>query len=410
MHPGRVVIVGGGIGGLTVAAALQAAGWEVVVCERAAESREIAAGISLWPNAMRVLRRLDVSEAVQAAGSVATGSRIRTWYGAPLGPCIVDGLEERFGAPLVGLHRAFLRGILGSALDSRALRLGAECVAVEPAGHGAVVHLADGGQEAGGVVVGADGTRSVVREALGSREPLTYSGYVSMRGIVPLAADLAGRLPTGEWWGRGCLFGVAALGGNQAYWWASWRQPEGLVRELEDDKRALLMRFRAWHDPIPELIDASMAEAIVHTPLYERPSAHRWADAAVVLVGDAAHPMLPALGQGACQAIEDAAALAGALVEAPDVPTALGFYEQRRRQHAELVVRYARRTAKLAHLANPAAQAIRNVVFRTIGRTTVQSVLDQIIGRERSEVASDGGPAVPRKTGDITDSTAPPGP
>jgi 2-polyprenyl-6-methoxyphenol hydroxylase-like FAD-dependent oxidoreductase len=387
VEPGRVVIVGGGIAGLTAAIALRATGWEVVVCERAPEVREVAAGISLWPNAVRVLRRLGVGEAVEAAGCVATGSRLRTWRGAALGPSTVDQLAERFGAPLVVLHRAFLQGILCSAFDRQTLRLGAECVAVEPEAHGAVVHLADGGVEAGRMVVGADGIHSLVRETVGSQEPITYSGYLSMQGVVPLGLDLAGRLRTGESWGRGALFGAAMLGGNQAYWWASWREPELPAGDREDDKRALLVRFGEWHDPIPELIDASMAEAIVRTPLYERTAVDRWTHGAVVLVGDAAHPMLPSLGQGACQAIEDAAALAHALAEAPDVAVALRAYERRRRPRAEMVVRQARRMARLAHLANPAAQAVRDAAFRATGRSDALRRLDRIIGHEELEVA-----------------------
>jgi 2-polyprenyl-6-methoxyphenol hydroxylase-like FAD-dependent oxidoreductase len=408
VDPGRVVIVGGGIGGLTAAVALQAVGWEVVVCERAPELREVAAGISLWPNAVRLLRRFGVGDAVEAAGSVATGSRVRTWYGAPLGPCMVDELAERFGAPLVVLHRAFLQGILRSALDGQVLRLGAECVAVEPAARGAAVHLAAGGVERGRVVVGADGLDSMIRESVGGHEPPRYSGYVSMRGVVPLSLNLAGRLLTGESWGRGSLFGVATLGGNQAYWWASWREPEQPAGGREDDKRALLGRFGAWHDPIPELIDGSLAEAIVRTPLYERPPAGRWADGTVVLVGDAAHPMLPSLGQGACQAIEDAAALASALAAAPDIGAALGEYERRRRPRAELVAQRARRTARLAHLANPAAQTLRDAAVRATGRAGARRRLDRIIGYEESEVAWSWPVAGRGKAGDVADSTDPP--
>jgi 2-polyprenyl-6-methoxyphenol hydroxylase-like FAD-dependent oxidoreductase len=383
VHPGRVVIVGGGIAGLTAALALQASGWDVLVCERAAELQEVAAGILLWPNAVRALRRLGVGGAVEAEGAVATGSRLRTWRGAPLGPPVVGELATRFGAPLVVLHRALLQGILRSALKGKVLRLGSRCVAVEADGDGGAVHLADGSVEPGGVVVGADGIDSLVRGAVGSREPLRYSGYVAVRGVVPLGADLAGRLLTGESWGRGSVFGAAILGGNQAYWWASWREPEDLGREREDDKRALLVRFGDWHDPIPELIDGCLAEAIVRTPLYERPCAGHWTGGAVALVGDAAHPMLPDLGQGACQAIEDSAALAGALAEAPDVAAALGEYERRRRPRAELVVRRTRRMARLAHLTNPAAQALRDAAFRTMGRPGALQRLDRIIGHDQ---------------------------
>jgi 2-polyprenyl-6-methoxyphenol hydroxylase-like FAD-dependent oxidoreductase len=359
-----VVIVGAGIGGLCAAIALRRFGLRVVVLERAAELREVGAGILLWPNAMRVLRRLDVGAAVEEAGAVATRAGLHSSRGNPLGPGLVEELAARFDAPLVVVHRGLLQAILLDALDQGVLRLGAECVGVAQDAAGVTVRLADGSIEQGDLVVGADGLHSRVRTVLVGDGPPRYSGYTAWRGIVPLDLSLADRLRPGESWGRGCLFGVARLGGNQAYWWASARIGEGAGGSPAEEKAAVERRFGIWHDPIPELIDATLEQAIVRSSLYDRPPLPRWSAGRVGLLGDAAHPMLATLGQGACQAIEDAAVLGDAVGAGPDVTVALQAYGARRASHAAAVVRRSRRAGRLAHLRHPLAVAVRDACLR----------------------------------------------
>ena len=359
-----MVIVGAGVGGLCAAIALRRFGLRVVVLERAAELREVGAGILLWPNAMRVLRRLDVGAAVEEAGAVATRAGLHSSRGNPLGPGLVEELAARFDAPLVVVHRGLLQAILLDALDQGVLRLGAECVGVAQDAAGVTVRLADGSMEQGDLVVGADGLHSRVRTVLVGDGPPRYSGYTAWRGIVPLDLSLADRLRPGESWGRGCLFGVARLGGNQAYWWASARIGEGAGGSPAEEKAAVERRFGIWHDPIPELIDATLEQAIVRSSLYDRPPLPRWSAGRVGLLGDAAHPMLATLGQGACQAIEDAAALGDAVGAGPDVTVALQAYGARRASRAAAVVRRSRRAARLAHLRHPLAVAVRDACLR----------------------------------------------
>jgi 2-polyprenyl-6-methoxyphenol hydroxylase-like FAD-dependent oxidoreductase len=332
----------------------------VVVLEQAAEMREVGAGMLLWPNAMRVLQGLEVGAAVEEAGAVAPHLALRSARGTPLGADLAGRAAARFRAPRVMVHRGLLQAILLAALDQDVLRLGVRCVGVDQEARGVTVRLADGGTEHGDLVVGADGLHSRVRAVLVGDGPPRYSGYTAWRGIVPLDRSLADRLHPGESWGRGCLFGVARLGGNQAYWWASARAGEGPGGSPAEEKATVERCFAVWHDPIPELIDATLEQAIVRSGQYDRPPLRSWSTGRVGLLGDAAHPMLASLGQGACQAIEDAAALGDAVGAGADATAALQAYGARRAPHAAAVVRRSRRLARLAHLRHPLAVAVRD--------------------------------------------------
>jgi 2-polyprenyl-6-methoxyphenol hydroxylase-like FAD-dependent oxidoreductase len=360
----QVVIVGAGFGGLCAAIALRRSGLEVVVLEQATKLREVGAGVLLWPNAMRVLQQLGVGAAVEDAGAVVADTALRSARGTPLGARLVEEGVARFDAPMVVVHRGLLQTILLAALDQHVLRLQAKCVGVTQDEQGVTVRLADGSTEHGDLVVGADGLHSQVRTVLVGDGPPRYSGYTAWRGIVPLDRSLADRLRPGESWGRGCLFGVAMLGGSQAYWWASARTGERVGGSPAEEKAAVERRFRIWHEPIPELIDATLEQAIVRTCQYDRPPLRCWSAGRVGLLGDAAHPMLASLGQGACQAIEDAAALGDAVGAGSDVTLALRAYGARRAPHAGAVVRRSHRVARLAHLRHPLAIAARDAFLR----------------------------------------------
>lgn len=354
----RALIVGGGIGGLTAAIALRSVGLEVVVFERAAELREVGAAITLWPNAVEVLRRLGVGEAVEAAGVVQTEGGLRTWRGA--------GLAAVALGPLVVVHRASLQTALHGALDRDVLQLGVECSAVDQDADRALVRFADARCLQGDLVIGADGLRSSVRAAAFGNDLPRYSGYTAWRGVVPLDERLASRIRPAESWGGGALFGITRLGGSQVYWYASARIAEESGGSATDEKAELLRRFERWHDPIPALIDATAAEGILRTRLYDRPPLARWSVGRVALLGDAAHPMLPNLGQGACEAIEDAAVLAEELSRSVEVEPALEAYDRRRRARAAMLARRSRQLARIAHLHNPVAVGLRNAVLRTV--------------------------------------------
>jgi 2-polyprenyl-6-methoxyphenol hydroxylase-like FAD-dependent oxidoreductase len=376
----RALVVGAGIAGLAAAIALQRSGREVVVLERAPELRGIGAGISLWPNAVNALRRLGIGDAVESAGAPAHDAAFRSRRGSQLGASITAQLPGRFGAPLVIVHRARLQAVMLEALAPAAVRLGAECVGVTQDERDATVHLAAGGTEQGAVVIGADGLHSRVRSALLADGLPRDAGITAWRGVVPLDDGLRRGIRSGESFGRGALFGVAGLDGSQAYWWASVRCVDTEGADPAAEKASLLHEFSRWHAPIPELVAATPPEAIIRTRLYERSPLEQLSRARVALVGDAAHPMLPNLGQGACQAIEDAVVLADALEGTHDVVTALARYSALRAGHTAAVIRASGQMSRVAHVRSPLAVGLRNGLMRASPPSLALRRLGPILG------------------------------
>ena len=298
----KAIIVGGGIGGLATAVALDQRGWQVEVLERAPAFTEAGAGLSLWPNALRALDRLGLGDTVRGRAVPTGQAGIRDAAGRWLSRSDTAELERRFG-PTALVHRADLLADLRAAVPGESLRSGITVRAVRP--DGTVRH--SGGESQADLVVGADGLRSVVRSSVWPDAPAPrYVGYTSWRLITP-------PVPVGEScesWGRGERFGYARLPDGRVYCYAAANAPEG---ETGDGLAGLRRRFGGWHDPIPALLAAADPDAVLHHDLYELPPLAVYASGRVALVGDAAHAMTPDLGQGACQALEDAVVLARTL-------------------------------------------------------------------------------------------------
>lgn len=383
----RVVVVGAGIGGLAAAIGLRRDGHEVVVLERAEEIAPLGAGISLWPNAINALGRLGLRDAVLAVGNPVGAGSIHTWRGDVLLADDPSTFPSRFGAPLVVLHRADLHHQLLSALDAGVLRTGADVLDISQHPQGTAAHLADGSTEQGDFVVGADGIRSTVRAAVLKDGPPRYSGATGWRAVTPIDPGLLERTADGEYWGRGRLFGIVRLGPDSAYWFAATKAAEGQTGSPAEEKAAVLAGVEGWADPIPALVQATAPEVILRHDLYDRPASGPWGKARVTTLGDAAHPMLPNLGQGACQAIEDAAALSDALrpgTSRPDdaipVETDLRAYESARMARAHDVVRQSRRVGRMALLDGTLSEGARNLLLRSLPRRARERQAARIIG------------------------------
>ncbi|WP_409495620.1 FAD-dependent monooxygenase [Amycolatopsis sp. cmx-11-12] len=344
MH--KAIVVGGGIGGLSAAIGLHGIGWEVTVLERAPELTAVGAGISLWPNALRSLETLDIhldKLREQASGGLhdREGRRITRWD--------ADAFRRHHGRPLAAIHRADLIAALHDALPAGCVRTGIEVTNPEDLD-------AD-------VIVAADGIHSGLRKRLWPRHPEpVYSGSTAFRAVTALPHPT--ELSTS--WDDGAEIGVIPLHDGRVYWWASYVAEPGI--RYEDPKAYLRRRFGGWHEPIPELIAASTPEALLHHDLYllgtPLPSYVR---GRVALLGDAAHAMPPFLGQGGCQAIEDAVVLAAALSTTEDVDAALKSYDEQRRPRSQAVVKSSVQAGRMGpQLRNPLAVAIRNSVFRML--------------------------------------------
>lgn len=345
--------MGAGIGGLTAAIALRRAGWRPIVLERAERFEPVGAGISLFPNAVRCLRELGLAERIAAVPAMSAAGSLRTWRG--------DRLTSVEVSQLMVVHRAALHELLLGALGPDDVRLGAEVAGFEQDADGVTARLADGGAERGDLLVGADGLRSTIRgSVIGDGAP-RYAGYLAWRGIAELDVT---ELPVGEFWGPGALFGVMPLADGSVYWFGTKRVPaDGCDTPVRRKAEALAM-FADWHRSIPTIIEATPAEAILRNDICDRRPHRGWSRGRVTLLGDAAHPMTPHLGQGACQAIEDATVLGRCLSEADPLVT----YERRRYGRTARFVRGSRLAGWVAQARSPLVCAGRNVVLRAVSR------------------------------------------
>jgi 2-polyprenyl-6-methoxyphenol hydroxylase-like FAD-dependent oxidoreductase len=349
----RVIVVGGGIAGLSATIRLRGGGHDVVVLERASRIDPIGAGLTLFANAMSALDRLGMRDAVAAQGAPTKRSAILNREGRELARVPEDLLEGT-----IAIHRADLQRELAAVAGE--VRLSVEVTAVEQHEDGVVARRADGSEEACDLLIGADGVSSVIRAAIADVRP-RYAGYTAWRGVSPVPVE-PGRLT--ESWGVGERFGLVDIGRGRTYWFATKNAPEGEADEPEGKKAEILRRFSGWHEPIAAITESTDEGAILRNDVYYLEPLPRWSEGRVALVGDAAHATTPGIGQGAAQAIEDAVVLADRLAPSGDLATALGEYEAIRRPRAEAVLKLSRRVDKAAQLASPLACRFRNAILR----------------------------------------------
>lgn len=346
----KAIVVGGGIGGLAAAVALTRSGWQVEVLEQARAFGEVGAGLSVWPNALRALDVLGLGAPLRERALLAAQAGIRDASGGWLTRTDTAALERRYG-PVAMVHRADLLEVLRAAVPAEALRPGVVVTAAHSGG--TVTH--SGGESAADLVVGADGIHSAVRRSVWPQAPSPrYAGYTSWRmvtGPMPVREGV-------ETWGSGVRFGYAPLPDGRIYCFAAVNAPEGAA---DDGLAGLRRRFAGWHDPIPELLDAVDEEAVHHDDLYELPPLRSYVSGRVALVGDAAHAMTPNLGQGACQAIEDAVVLAET-VGAGGLET----YDRARRRRTQMVARRSRRIGAVAQWSAPFPVMLRDAAVRLL--------------------------------------------
>lgn len=360
-----LVLAGAGIGGLTLAAALQRQGLDVHVYERAPRLDPVGAGITLQMNAMLALRGLDLEAAVAREGHAPTDSRVLRPDGATLTALDLGEVARAVGAPAIALHRARLQRALAAQVDPARVHLGAAVAGYEEADDAVRVRLEDGRTITADALVACDGLRSAVRRQLVGDGPPRYAGYTSWRGVAKGVAAVD-RARVSETWGPGRRFGVVPLADGETYWFATHNAPAGQRDAPGAARETLLGLFGAWHAPIGDLLRATPEEHIVRTDIADRDPDGPWVRGRVALLGDAAHPMTPNLGQGGAQAIEDAAVLAHLLGRARDVPAALRAYEAARKPRVRAVVRQARRLGAVGQWEGAAARAVRDALVSCV--------------------------------------------
>lgn len=370
----HALIAGGGIAGMAAALALVGKGWQVTVAEQAAELAEVGAGLQMSPNACHALRALGVLDGVAGrafrpeAAVLRDGRSGSEIYRAPLG----EAAEVRWGAPYLHVHRADLLGILAEAAAEAGaeVRLGIRVRRTLELPEGVALHLEDESRLEGDLAVGADGIRSGLRAQLNEKERPRYSGQIAWRGLVP-----ADRLAPGTvapeatvWAGPGRhLVTYFLRGGSLVNFVAVEERPEGLAEGwvAPGDPEILRRGFEGWHPKVTALLDG--VTETFQWGLFDRPGQVGWTKGHTVLVGDAAHPMLPFMAQGAAMALEDAVVLGRCLAQS-DIAAGLATYERRRWNRVAKVQARAEANGRLFHKRTALGRLAAHLPVRAVSR------------------------------------------
>ncbi|NBE49962.1 FAD-dependent oxidoreductase [Streptomyces boluensis] len=376
-RPRSVVVAGGGIGGLAAAAALAHDGARVTVVERMPYVRDAGGGLLLHPNGVRAADAISAAlgARIRAHGHVTGEHEVRRIIDAQGAVLAEERIGSPFGAPQVPILRTALQTALlvEAAAAGAVVFLGTGVEGFTEHRDHIRVHLSDGTSLTGDALVAADGINSATRTALLDDGPPDYRGYTSVRGRTT-AAGLGQRPYVAN--GRGVQLFVAPVGRDTLYWTAKITAPPGLwpAKGPMGALRDLLAALSGWDESVVRLVRDCDPANLVVTDVHDRDPAPRMAIGRVALLGDAAHPMVPALGQGANTALEDAVVLAAALRTHTDVERALAAYESERLPRTAEIQRRSRRQGSLDQGADDAAERARNDLMRRQGRKDAEAL------------------------------------
>ncbi len=390
----RIAIIGGGIGGLSAALALERRGAEVIVCEQSPVHSEIGAGLNLTPNAVKAFRTLGLGRQIEDIGWGSEWLMIRSWKsGRYISRNRRGEYRRKFGAPNLTVHRVDLLDVLCGALKTTDIRLGKRCIGVDGGDGIASARFADGSTVEADIVVGADGIHSAVRNSLFGADVPRFTGCICWRGMAPVDAvpDDINTADGTMWLGpyghvvhyrvrRGELVNIVAHVDSDAWSEESWTR--------ECDLEEVMTAYEAWNSALTRLYPCSTRW--YKWALYDRDPLQCWSKGRVTLLGDSAHAMLPYLGQGAAMAVEDGCVLAAMVARhGDDFGAALLAYERMRAPRAQAAVLGSRARAKENHLASPWARLKRDVRFALRERFGVDTtafkvawLYDYDVGRE----------------------------
>ncbi|MCZ4058410.1 FAD-dependent urate hydroxylase HpxO [Pantoea sp. LMR881] len=356
----KAIVIGGGIGGMSTAIALEKAGFETAVYEAVKEIKPVGAAISVWPNGVKCLNALGMKEAIRTlGGNMAYMAYNDFATGATLTRFSLSPLVQQVGEFPYPVARAELQAMLIDTYGRERIHFGKRVVQVEQNEHGVIATFEDNSQACGDFLIAADGTHSVIRHYV-LEEKLTrrYAGYVNWNGLVEVDEDIA---PANQWTtfvGEGKRVSLMPVSGNRFYFFFDVPLPKGLAEDRLTLKEDLRGYFSGWAEPVQKLIAAINPDTTNRVEIHDIEPFSRFVKGRVALLGDAAHSTTPDIGQGGCAAMEDAVVLASTLAaHSLGIEDALLRYQARRVERVKDLVLKARRRCDVTHGKDPAATA-----------------------------------------------------
>ncbi len=352
----KVIIVGAGMGGLTTAIAMRQAGYDVEIYDRVRQLRPAGAGISLWSNGVKVLNRLGLGAEIAQIGGTMQRMSYLSKTGETLTDFSLQPLIDRVGQRPYPVSRTDLQQMLLTAFGAKNVQLNSQCIAVEQTEESATAIFADGRRATGDMVVGADGTHSIIRTTvLGQPTTRRYAGYVNWNGLVEANQSLAPKQSWVIYVGDHQRASMMPVGGDRFYFFFDVPLPKG-SEPKGDAQEELSCYFKGWAEPVQRLIQQLKPTQTNRVEIHDIEPLPTLVRGRVALLGDAGHSTAPDLGQGGCQAIEDAWVLTNVLLTTNlGVADALKRYETARRDRTAEIILKARKRADMIHGKMPEA-------------------------------------------------------
>ena len=380
----KAIIIGGGIGGLTTAIALKQQNIDFEIYEAAPELRPVGAGIVMASNAMQVFQRLGIEKKVMEAGL-----EVQRAFGVDENFKVISGLDmkgkiaPRYGIGSYAIHRGRLQQVLLSEIDEVKVYLNKRLDRVVQSDTKATAHFQDGTSVEADLIIGADGIRSAVRKSIFGDLPLRYSGQTCWRGMTKFRLPDDKKNNSYEMWGsqKGLRFGFVPTAEDEVYFFTTYYIEEG-GHDNEPVKEKLLRIFSPFGDLPKRIIEATPDGNIIRSDISDLAPIAQWWKGRVVLLGDASHATTPNLGQGGCQAVEDAYVLSLCLRQYSNFETALEKFQAMRFEKANYVVSMSWQFGKMTNLGNPIARWLRNNLMRLMPESTAIKQLDKILRLE----------------------------
>jgi 2-polyprenyl-6-methoxyphenol hydroxylase-like FAD-dependent oxidoreductase len=370
----KFVILGGGIAGLSAAIALKKIGIRPLVIEASPEFNPSGAGIVIALNALEAYKILGIYEELCKAGNPVSQMSIYDKHGRVISRTHTEVFgRNQFNLPI---HRSALHRVLLSHIDPSWLIQGKRSKIVLNSGKGYDIVFDDMTSIKADYIIVAEGIHSVTRQQFIPGSTERYSGYTCWRGVTTLPGIKIHE--ASETWGENGRFGMVPLADDQVYWFAVKNSPPDDPRMESFKAHDLEKLFAGYHEPISRIIRATPDDQILWNDIYDLKPVQQYVFGNIVMIGDAAHAATPNMGQGACQAIEDAVVLAHCLKVKTDVQEAFVSYEQKRLKRTHFVVNQSWRMGKMAQMEDKKMIAIRNFVFRALP--------DKILNRQLQKV------------------------